>query len=193
MKTDTLPKLPDLKPDLIPPRGAEPVKVMDDGRVVYQVTEFDPVATKENKQPKLDPEGNPEYLRHPTTGQIIKPKMVAVPKFKTRQIVLRRSGRGHVYKDDYYEPSQEDLDRQERERRKSEILERFAERAAELNMDVDAFVDTMLTPAKEAAADLSEYPKVLGGGWHELSNGEKVRCKDEEAIEREEMLHLTEF
>lgn len=42
-------------------------------------------------------------------------------------------------------------------------------------------------PAKEDAKEKSEFPKHVGGGTYELSNGEKVKGK-EEAIEAEEAL-----
>lgn len=75
--------------------------------------------------------------------------------------------------------------RKQRGFRVGEVFEETNQEKAE-NLKADGFLED-----KEVKADnppkLPEWPKHTGGGWYELSNGEKVQGK-EEAVEAQAQL-----
>jgi len=59
----------------------------------------------------------------------------------------------------------------------------------EKNKAIDICNAGLAFPAKEKQIErqINEYPKHTGGGWYELSNGDKVRSK-ENAIKEEKLI-----
>ena len=69
-------------------------------------------------------------------------------------------------------------------RYEGEIIELSDERFAEIN----SINDKLLEETEDTGeGDKDEYPKHIGGGYYELSNGDKIKGK-ENAIEAEEQL-----
>ena len=101
--------IPELRPELIPPREAKPVGIHSDGRTIYEMEKYDIEASVQNKTPVLDPDTkNPKWRKHPTTGEKLYPVMQSNPVFSLVRFVLERSPRGHVRMDQNFEGTAEE-------------------------------------------------------------------------------------
>jgi len=103
-----MPKIPPIKSELIPPRGAQHVGIHEDGRIIYEMKVFDVDSTKAAKTVKLDAKGEEVWAKHPTTGENLYPVLVTTPYFKTIRFVLFNDGNGNVRLQQGFETSAED-------------------------------------------------------------------------------------
>ena len=182
--------IPELRPELIPPRESKAVGIHSDGRTIYEMDKFDIEATVANKKQVMDPDGEPHWRKHPTTGEKLYPVMSNKPIFSTVRFVLERSPRGHVRMDEHFEGSAEDRARDEKKKKVTEFSDRLAELAAERGVDPEAVIEKGIEEAGGEPEEAIPYPQHKGGGHWLLSNGTSQRGNRQEAELAEATLHI---
>ena len=184
--------IPELRPELIPPREAKPVGIHSDGRTIYEMEKYDIEASVQNKTPVLDPDtGDPKWRKHPTTGEKLYPVMQANPVFSTVRFVLERSPRGHVRMDQNFEGTAEERTRDAKAQKAKDFVKELSELAADRGVDPEAVIDKVIEEAKGEPVEAIPYPHHKGGGHWVLSNGTTKRGNREEAELAEAILHVT--
>jgi hypothetical protein len=166
---------------------------LPDGRPIYKKT----IVRAGPHEPKLDPDGQPMYGKNPITGDRIYEKYTRKAMTITLYVVPNNQGNGNLTWDQYFFPTQAEL--QARARR--EKIELTKDQLAEALVDGDLNISDLITmvrtgrmaaPTIPAAATEEpavvdggptdevpegEFPKAQGGGVWLLSDGNKVRGK----------------
>jgi len=179
-----------LRPELIPPRESHPIGVHTDGRTIYEMEKFDIEATTANKKQVLDPDGKPQWRKHPTTGEKLYPVMVSTPVYRTVKFVLDRSPRGHVRMDEHFEGTAESRTRDAKKKKATDFSDRLAELAAESGVNAEDVLAKVIEEAKGKPEEAIPYPQHKGGGHWLLSNGTSHRGSKEDAQIAEAVLHV---
>ena len=182
--------IPQLRPELIPPRESTAVGVHSDGRTIYEMEKFDIEATTANKTQVMDPDGEPQWRKHPTTGEKLYPVMTTKPVYRTIKFVLERSPRGHVRIVENFEGTVEERDRDSKKKKAAEFSEKLAELATERGIDPEAVLQKVMEEAAGEPEEAIPYPQHKGGGHWLLSNGTTHRGNKEEAQIAEAVLHM---
>ena len=182
--------IPELRPELIPPRESKAVGIHSDGRTIYEMEKFDIKGTVANKKQVMDHDGNPRWRMHPTTGEKLYPVMFSAPVFYTSRFVLERSPRGHVRMDENFEGTPESVARDAKAKKVAEFSEKLAELATERGVDPAAVIDKVIEEAGGEPEEAIPYPQHKGGGHWLLSNGTSHRGNREDADIAEAVLHV---
>lgn len=200
-----------LHAELKPPEGAVPFGVTPDGKQLYKevtrrsraVPDIDPVTGKQR------------WRKHPTTGDPVYKLNKHKVYDQTRIYFLESGGNGNVMKVDFAPPTPEETAADERAKKVAEMKDTFAEVLVDGNVDPKDLLalvkggkvesseeqptdtaetaeetstetsDEQVPDADEVPEDSTKYPVKLGGGWYELSNGEKIQGKEDAVIEAE--------
>jgi hypothetical protein len=174
-------------PPLKPPRGDDKQPAV----VVGHTPSNDPIYSRrilraaKAKKPKLDGDGNPVVARNPNTGEPLYQRFVAVPEWREQKFILAPDGANNIYIQEWLPPTEAEVQAAELERRKSDVLNRLAERLAreEMGLDVAALEATAdaLEQAPPPPPAAEPFPRKRGvGGW-DLSNGEYFKGKKVDA------------
>jgi len=182
--------IPELRPELIPPREAKAVGIHTDGRTIYEMEKFDVEATTANKTQVIDSDGEPQWRKHPTTGEKLYPVMSTESVFYTSRFVLERSPRGHVRMDENFESTPESLARDAKAQKSREFSDKLAELAIERGVDPEAVIEKVMEEAGGEPEEAIPYPQHRGGGHWLLSNGTSHRGSKEDAQIAEAVLHV---
>ena len=204
----TLKKLVPLHSQIVPPINAVPFGMTDDGKQLYKE-----VTPRSGSEPFISEEtGKQEWRKNQMTGEPLYPLRRPTFYEHTRVYYLESQGNGNIGKVDWRPPSPEEVARAERNQQveamkdhlaealvdakvsPTELAEMFSKRAGapavpelpEL-VELDEEEEPVVAPPVEVAepVDTDQYPKNLGGGWFELSDGAKLQGKEEQAIEAE--------
>jgi hypothetical protein len=182
--------IPELRPELIPPRESKAVGIHTDGRTIYEMEKFDIEATVASKKQVMDPDGEPQWRKHPTTGEKLYPVMSSQPVFSTVRFVLDRSPRGHVRMDENFEGTPESIARDTKAKKVREFSDKLAELATERGVDPEAVIEKVIEEAGGEPEEAIPYPQHKGGGHWLLSNGTSHRGSKEDAHIAEAVLHV---
>ena len=184
--------IPQLRPELIPPREASPVGIHSDGRTIYEMDKFDVEATVANKKPAIDPDtGKAQWRKHPTTGEKLYPVMTTEAVYSTVRFVLERSPRGHVRMDQNFEGTAEEKALDAKKRKANEFSEKLADLAAERGVDPEDVLAKVMEESEGDPEEAIPYPQHKGGGHWLLSNGMTHRGSKEDAQVAEAVLHVS--
>lgn len=133
----------------VPPDGAEAVGKTEDGRTIYERT----VHRVVEKRPKLDENGRQLGRGSKENGTWV-PAFELVRKPVTEQFTLRRGKHGNNRIQPYdAEAAERDKRIAETRERKQQLLDRVADQAVELGLDLDKAAARILGVAVDAAPE----------------------------------------
>ena len=163
-----------LRPDLIPPKGAMPVGLHDDGRMIYEMEVRDHEATHATRAQITDAKGEPLY-RKDAQGNPYPVMMIKKEVMRTSRFVLTRSPAGRVIMQEGFEPSKDELQRDKLAADKNKFTDMLAAAAAERGLEPGDLIARLLDPIKEAGPGQvlveQDYPIHRGGNAWILSSG----------------------
>lgn len=93
---------------------------------------------------------------------------------------------GHIYKPGDIYPAESFSADSERVAFLSQVHPTY-KRIFLANVKDDGIQDQAIEQPKQDPLEISDYPKHTGGGWYELSNGEKTQGKDEAVAAENEL------
>lgn len=144
-----------VKPDLVPPRGAKPAGVYDDGSptgaIIYEMEVLDLEAMKAGKVQKEDPvTGEPLFRKHATTGANMHPiYQLPKPVMRTKRFILRSYKTGQVRMIENFEPTPERVAEREQRAKVEAFTADIAEEAVRRGYsDAAQMFDELLGPAE---------------------------------------------
>lgn len=176
------------------PPGATVVGQLPDSTPVYEM-EFVEVVRNEDGSPAKDPvkgpNGEPMWVKHPTTGEALYPKLRIRKARRKRKFVLnierneRGVGTGQVTLNFNFEPDPAEKARLEKAAKVRDFQSDLATRAVEMGLTVDELLARALAPHQPAEApgfsdpvaneppaadiDPADYPKMMGPGLWALT------------------------
>ena len=180
----------ELKPDLVPPRGAVPSGVHTDGRTIFKLERYSLSKSLATKRQKLDEKGKPEFKKHPTTGEKVYPIMVRDAVTEEIEFVLQRSPRGKVSLLQDFREREEDVVIREARVRTDAFNTELTRLAVERGVSPESVINTIMQQTDANAEAALPYPHHRGGGHWRLSNNTTVRGTKEEAEVAEAVLHV---
>ena len=175
MRIDTLQRMRKLRPDMVPPRGAVPIGLHDDGRMIYEMDRRDHAASKNNKVQVMGPDGEPLF-RKAADGQAY-PVMRLKPVTYKAQFVLERSHSGAVFINENFRASEDEKQRDQANKIRNDFGELLAQTAVERGLSAEELIERLLdAPIKEVKPGQvlveENYPIHRGGTAWILSNGD---------------------
>lgn len=201
----TLKKLVPLHSQIVPPINAVPFGMTDDGKQLYRE-----VTPRSGSEADKDDDGKQRWRKNQMTGEPLYPLRKPTFYEHTRVYFLESQGNGNIGKVDWRPPSPEEVARAERNQQVEAMKDHLAEALVDANVnpaelanlisrrqpavpelpelvELDEEEEPVVAPPVEVAepVDTDQYPKNLGGGWFELSDGAKLQGKEEQAIEAE--------
>lgn len=195
MRVETLSRIRRLRPDLIPPRGAKPVGLHDDGRMIYQMERRDHEATKKNREQVTAPNGEPLFRRD-ANGEPY-PVMRAKPVTYMAEFVLERSPAGAVFLNENFRASEQEKEQDRLAKVRNQFGEVLAKTAVERGLSAEELIARLLDPIKEAGPGQvlveEDYPIHRGGSAWILSNGDTFHGKRHGAQEAESAVSGKQF
>lgn len=189
----------------LPPEGSRVVGTTPDGK--HTLYRQDRIMVE--SEPKLDKDGNQEYAKNPMSGEPLYKKRIGKRVLRSRLFYLEDQGNGNNSLVEYTPPTPEEL---EESAFKAKVQAMgggaLGKAMVKLGLSPEEIVESLQmlvknktttggegSPSQEPPATpetpepvvdtLVHDPKSIGGGWYELSNGEKYRGSEEEAREVE--------
>lgn len=185
----------------VPPTGSVIVGQHTDGRPIYEIEIREPVGS----EPAIR-DGKEVWIRHPQTGEPIRQVFRTKYRARRRRFIIETLPNGTAFPNYHFEASPEEKARIDRQKKAQALQAAFFERAAQRGIsDPDALLSALFregdeqapppdgVPAVATDEDGNEfaYPRMVGPGLWELSNGDRMRGKKVDALEAEAALHET--
>lgn len=161
MKHSRMPTKSIRLPDLIPPPGAKPVGVFDDGspggKIIYELKVLDVPAMKAGKVQKVDYDGAPVFKKHATTGEAMYPIMVLPqPIFRVKRFILVADQTLKVKMVEHFAETPADIAEREDRRKVSAFSEDLAREAISRGYSNASEMLAALLGEKDEEFELSE-------------------------------------
>ena len=163
------------KPEFEPAEGEEIVRYFHDKEWGSLPVVKRTVEKVVGKRQATDENGKPLFRKTSRDGQYTVPVMENVVQIEEKEFLWRPINSVHANYVEHFEPSPETILAAKRRARKAELLDEMLEQMLDKEFGSD---DT-----EEGV----EYPRHVGGPYYELSDGTKVKGK-QEALEREQEL-----
>lgn len=180
MAQRTMRKIDPIHPDKRKPPGAEDAGFTEDGRPLLRETHVRLVS-----EPALDEDGEKLYRKNQSTGEPMYPLRKGKRVRRERTYTLFSEGNGNVRREAYHPPTEEELRDRARRKATEEMLPRLAELLVDRGLTPESLVGRLTAPAPEP--EVEDYPKHLGGGTWQFSDGTKESgLKKDEALTIEE-------
>lgn len=203
----TLAKIQPLHAEKIPPTGAVAAGVSEHGKQLYRLSR-----RRSRAIPDVNDDGEQKYRRNLTTGEKLYP--LYRPEIYTEELLfwLESDGQGNIYMTPYLPPTAEQLAERERNSRiaamrdeisaalvdagispQELIVAALAARAREqehmaevVREEEEAELVALEEEKPTFLADFSEYPKNVGPGIWDLSDGTRIGGGGSNALKRAE-------
>jgi len=199
MPRSTLQKIRPLHPEKVPPMGAVPAGATPDGKQLFTLER-----QRSRAVPDIDPDTGKQRMRH---HGVTNEPLYALnkPEIYTERLLffLESQGNGQIQMVPYVPITAEEMAAEQRQQRVEAMKAQLAEALVEADMTPAELVaaaravgqqepplEEVLAPAaipEPVEGPAVSYPLDLGGGWYQLSTGDKVQAKKDEvdALEAE--------